>query len=259
MNVANTGSSQGSPFPRNQSGPFSCSVLLGVDLAYDSVGRRAEVDLRPAGATSGNRMLYTCDAASRLTRIEYDQASGSGWTTLGDLTYAYDAVGNRISVGGAWARTVVPPALGSATYDAANQLATFDSTAFTYDVAGELVNDGVPQYFWNSRHHLTSLTGEGVSFHYLYDPFGRRVARQTSTGSVDYLYDGENPVADFIPGGTFRFFVTGLGLDEYFLRQDESGLSTILSDALQSTIALGNASGAVQTTFTYEPFGWPTE
>jgi hypothetical protein len=54
-----------------------------------------------------------------------------GATTLGDLTYTYDAAGRRTSLGGSWARTGIPAALSSATYDAANRLTAWDSTSFS--------------------------------------------------------------------------------------------------------------------------------
>jgi uncharacterized protein RhaS with RHS repeats len=59
---------------------------------------------------------YTYDAASRLTGLTYKL----GMPVLGTLSYSYDAAGNRTSVGGTWVRTVLPEAVASATYDAAN-------------------------------------------------------------------------------------------------------------------------------------------
>jgi YD repeat-containing protein len=57
----------------------------------------------------------TCsyDADSRVTSISYG--------TLGSLTYAYDADGRRIDVGGSLAATNLPSAI-TASYDGGNQL-----------------------------------------------------------------------------------------------------------------------------------------
>jgi len=46
-----------------------------------------------------------------------------------------------------------------------------------------------------------------------------------------------------------------LKLDEYFTRTDASGTATFLSDALGSTIGLTNSSGAIATSYAYDPFG----
>jgi hypothetical protein len=58
-------------------------------------------------------------------------------TTLGDLSYTYDLGGNRTAVGGSWARTGLPTALTSATYNAANGSTTEldSSTSPTGEIA----------------------------------------------------------------------------------------------------------------------------
>ena len=49
--------------------------------------------------------------------------------------------------------------------------------------------------------------------------------------------------------------ITGLGIDEFFTRTDGVGSRALLTDALGSTIALGDNTGIVQTQYTYEPYG----
>jgi YD repeat-containing protein len=70
----------------------------------DAAGRRTSVTL-PNGVV----IEYTYDAASRVTGLAYRKNT----TTLGTLSYTYDAAGNRLGVGGTWARTALPPALRS--------------------------------------------------------------------------------------------------------------------------------------------------
>jgi hypothetical protein len=45
------------------------------------------------------------------------------------------------------------------------------------------------------------------------------------------------------------------GVDEYFQRTDSAGGRNFLTDALGSTLALTDSTGAVQTSYTFEPFG----
>jgi YD repeat-containing protein len=78
-----------------------------VTFDYDAANRRTSLTL-PNGVV----VEYGYDAASRLTGLTYRQ----GITVLGTLTYTYDAAGQRIAVGGSWARTGLPAALASATY-----------------------------------------------------------------------------------------------------------------------------------------------
>jgi hypothetical protein len=50
--------------------------------------------------------------------------------------------------------------------------------------------------------------------------------------------------------------LTGLGIDEFFTRTDGVGVRALMTDALGSTVALGDGTGTVQTQYTYEPFGY---
>lgn len=47
-------------------------------------------------------------------------------------------------------------------------------------------------------------------------------------------------------------------IDEYFGRTDSVGVRNYLTDALGSSVALADGSGATQTEYTYEPFGATT-
>src|SRR5207245_1444397 len=113
-----------------------------VCFTYDDANRRSTLTLPNGIVTS-----YGYDSAKQVTSLAFTL----GQTTLGTLTYAYDAVGNRTSVGGTWARTGLPQALASATYDAANRLMTWAGQNFSYDANGNLASDGLTSYAWNAR------------------------------------------------------------------------------------------------------------
>ena len=217
-----------------------------ISLTYDNANRRSTL-------TFPNAIVATSeyDNVNRLTSLTY-ALSGN---TLGDLTYTYDTAGNRTSVGGSWARTGLPTALASATYDAANRIATWGSTSVSYDLNGNLANDGLTTYTWNVRDQLTGLSG-GASASFQYDGVGRRRGKTISGITTNFLYDGLNLVQELTGGGTpSANLLTGLGIDEAFTRTDAGGTSTLLTDALGSTLALTDGSGTVQTSYTYDPFG----
>jgi YD repeat-containing protein len=133
---------------------------------------------------------------------------------------AYDAAGNRTSVGGSWARTGLPPALTSATYDAANRITAWGGTSFSYDLNGNLTGDGTNTYTWNARDQLASLSG-GTSASFVYDGLGRRRGKTISGATTNFLYDGLNFVQEQSSGGTpTANLLTGLGIDETFTRTD---------------------------------------
>jgi RHS repeat-associated protein len=77
---------------------------------------------------------------------------------------------------------------------------------------------------------------------------------------TEFLYDGVNPVQETFGVTVLANVLTGLGIDEFLTRTDVPAgtTSTLLTDALGSTIALADSSGAIQTENTYEPFGKTT-
>jgi YD repeat-containing protein len=214
-----------------------------VSYTYDATDRRATMTV--AGQPE---VTYVCDNVDRLTTIAQSGAT---------VSFAYDAAGNRTGVGGTWARTNLPPALASATYDAANQIATWSGTAFSYDANGNLTSDGARTFIWNARDELTAITG-AVSASFAYDGAGRRTTRTVTAATTGFVYDGLNPMQEQVGGSPVANLLTGLGIDEYFRRTDAAGARDYLTDALGSPLALADSTGTVQTTYTYEPFGAPT-
>jgi hypothetical protein len=61
---------------------------------------------------------------------------------LGNLVYEYDASDKRTKVGGSFARTGLPQAVSSASHNAANQTTNWNGASLTYDLNGNLTNDG---------------------------------------------------------------------------------------------------------------------
>ena len=152
-----------------------------------------------------------------------------------------------------WARSSLPQPVAAATYNANNQQLTFGGQTLTYDLNGNLTGDGTNTYTWTARNQLAMITGP-VPASFVYDGSGRRM-RKTINGTItDFLYDGANPIQE-VSGAAATSLLTGLGIDEYFLRGDASGASALLADALGSAVALTDTAGAVQSQYTYEPFG----
>jgi RHS repeat-associated protein len=219
-----------------------------VGFTYDSADRRSVLTL-PNGVT----VEYAYDDASQVTGLTYKL----GTNTLGTLTYSYNQAGNRTSVGGSWARTGLPTALASATYDAANQIATWGATSFSYDANGNLTSDGAKTYSWNARNQLSGLSG-GASASFQYDGVGRRRAKTVGGTSTGFLYDGLNTVQELVGGSPSANILPGLGVDEIFMRTISAGTETLLADGLGNTLELTDGSGALQTHYTFEPFGATT-
>jgi RHS repeat-associated protein len=216
-----------------------------VSFAYDAANQLTRMT-QPNGLVTD----YEYDLASRLIGATYKNGS----TVLGDLTYEYDAAGRRTKIGGTFARTNLPPSLASATYNDANRLTQRGSATFNYDAEGNLTSDGANTYTWDARNQLTSISGPGLSVSFLYDSFGRRTGKTVNGVSTSYLYDDLNVVQE-LSGATPTANMLTFDVDEVFTRTDAAGSFGYLLDALGSTVALADSSGAIQTSYTYEPFG----
>ena len=216
-----------------------------VTATYDPAGRRSSLSY-PNGIVSS----YGYDAAGQLTRLDY---SLNG-TVLGDLTYSYNGAGRPYGAAGSWARTALPEA-ATASYDAANRMESWNGSPLIHDRDGNLIDDGLNVYSWNARNQLTALGGRTAAT-FAYDGLGRRRFRNVDGTSTRFLYDGVNVVQEQNgAGGPTASVLTGLAVDEAFVRNDSSGTASILSDGLNSTVALTDAEGSVTTQYTFTPFG----
>ena len=202
-----------------------------VDFNYDAAGRRTKLALPNGVATE-----YQYDPASRLIALIYRNALG----TLGDLTYQYDKAGNRIGVGGSFARTLLPDPVNAATYDAANRQVALGNKTMTNDANGNLVSlsepSGITTYIWDARNRMIGLNGPGNTASFSYDALGRRSGKTINSQRVQYFYDGLNPVQETSGANVLANTLTGLGIDEFFTRADSTGARHLLSDALGSTL-----------------------
>jgi RHS repeat-associated protein len=218
-----------------------------VGFGYDDADRRTSLTL------PGNLSLdYGYDDASQLLSITYKH-SGS---TIGDLAYTYDAAGRRATTSGSYARLNLPVAVTSAIYNANNQLTKWGSTNITYDLNGNMNGDGTNTYTWNNRDQLAAVTKSGQTLpSFTYDAFGRRQKTTLGATVTSYLYDGANAVQELTGGAPSANLLTGLGVDELFQRTEGATTRTFLADALGSVVALADNAGAVQTSYTYAPYG----
>jgi RHS repeat-associated protein len=229
--------------------------LSTVAFNYDASGRRTSLTL-PNGVV----VEYSYDTASRLTELKYK----NGALDLGNLTYFYDKAGNRTKVGGSFARTGLPQAITTATYDNANRQTVFGGKTMVFDLNGNLtsITEGgsTTSHTWNSRNQLTAISVPGVSASFVYDGLGRREKKTINGSLTEFLYDGVNPVQETAGATVLANTLPGLGLDEFLSRTDVVAATTshFLPDALGSALALADDTGTVQTEYTYEPFGRTT-
>ncbi|GGV21689.1 hypothetical protein GCM10010277_00280 [Streptomyces longisporoflavus] len=168
---------------------------------YDVVGRLAKQELMGPARTRIQQREYTYRADDHLTGVE-DQLNGArrfhlnatgrvtavhaaGWTE----SYAYDEAGNQTDA--SWpARMPGQEATGPRTYTG-TRITAAGNVRYAYDAAGRTTlrqktrlsrKPDTWHYAWDAEDRLTSVvTPDGTRWRYLYDPLGRRVAKQRLT------------------------------------------------------------------------------
>lgn len=228
-----------------------------IGLAYDATGRRTSLTYPNSMST-----FYTYDNASRLLSIEH--LNSTTQQLIEGLTYTYDAAGNRISFTRSGPQAALPQAV-QAAYDAANEMLTRNSELGTqnlsYDANGNLTSqtdaNGTTTYTWDARNRLTGINttviasnSEAISASFTYDALGRRTSKTINGVTTQYIYDRHNIVAEIQNGVIEAAYLRGLRIDEAFVRQTSSN-----TDALGSVMGLTDQTGAMQTTYSYDPFG----
>jgi RHS repeat-associated protein len=158
--------------------------------------------------------------------------------------------------------------------------------AFTYDLDGNLTNDGHWAYTWDAENRLISMTnntlvGPQYQLTFAYDAKGRRIQKivATNDGTIyipqttnNFLYDGWNLLAEVGPDGTLiRTYAWGTDLSGSLqgaggvgglLWESEISNSQIVNshftafDGNGNVAALVKASdGTVSANYEYSPFG----
>lgn len=175
--------------------------------------------------SNGVRMEYQYDAAARLLGITYRKPDN---TVINSIAYSYDAKGQRTS------KTTTLPSRDetpfTATYDAADRMLTFTLTSsgeifnLAYDDNGNLVSKisqttgQATTYTWSTRNWLTAITGPGLTAGFAYDAQGRRIEKTVNGQSVEFLYDGNQVIAE-LAGNTVNVkLLSGIAVDEMLAR-----------------------------------------
>jgi YD repeat-containing protein len=173
------------------------TALDGVAYVYDAAGNRISKTSSPSNLTYN----FTYDPLYQLSQVV---RTSDGKTTE---KYTYDAVGDRLSSPG------VPY-----TYNDQHQMTSRERVPYCYDANGNTLSrnsaspcpisgggggGGVdPSYTWDFENRLTTVTpanGGVVSFKY--DPFGRRIYKNSPSGTTIYVYDGDNIIEELTGTG----------------------------------------------------------
>jgi len=224
-------------------------------------------DYRLISQNSGNVLSqsYGFDAVNNITTIIDSQASANdqvfGYDNLdrlttaqgnyGNLSYSYDAVGNR--------QTESQDSNNTYGYDSTTQRLTSISGAnpssLSYDANGNLINQDSTSYTYSDINRLAQATANGQNTNYRYNGRGERTQKITATGTIIYHYDQSglliaetdqngNAIRDYAYlNGQRLALIDSTGV--YYLHSNHLDTPQVITDQNQNIVWAAN----------YEPFG----
>ena len=187
-------------------GPVSYTLGNGLNVyrSYDSLGRYVGQWVCRGPATtdcSGGTQIYGTLSAWKGSQVwgQADTVLNQGVNfyytdgfnrinsrtvysgTVNNYTYAYDRYGNRVSQTALQGGYNFNPTINPAN----NHITT---SGYTYDAAGNMMNDSVHAYTYDAEGNITKVDG-GSTASYVYDVFNRRIHVQTPSATNEFAYD----------------------------------------------------------------------
>ena len=234
---------------------------ISTDYGYDPAGRLAHITDTRSGNTpdhfdytldpNGNRITetsnagttrWTLDKLDRLTNATYPGGHATGYTYLADGSRDTATVDGQTS---------------SYRYDPAGQLASINgpngTRTYAYDQDGNRTRAGDTTYTYDSLNQLTSTTTGTTTHHWTYAPDGLRATTDSTRQLWDRLPSGPGDVAHLAAASDTSYIHNPFGGVDTSIT---GGATTwALTDALGSTRALTDSTGAVIGAAGYDAFG----
>jgi len=183
---------------------------------------------------------YHYDDADQLLEVLPD---GPGFA------YSYDMAGNRLT------ERTPSGSVRNFTYNSSNELTSIDSTLLSYDLNGNLLDDGIRTFQWDGANRLLGIIDGSRRTDFGYDGLDRRVRiTERDGGSVTsdraLLWCGPDICEERDVSSSAvrkRFFDQGMQQDgqSYFYTKDHLGSIRVITDNV----------GTIAARYEYDPYG----
>lgn len=211
---------------------------LQFSYTYNRAGSRS-------GLTDSNGAhVYAFDNLYRLTGADHP----SGQT---DEFFTYDAVGNRTS----------SHLSNTYSHNLGDQLTADAANDYVYDANGNLTKKtvrgtgAVTKYTYDSENQLTRIDlPDGTVASYRYDGLGRRVEKKSPGQTVQFVYDGQEILAEYASGSLAALYTHGPGVDET-LSVRRGGTTSFFQPDGHGSVARVVEAGASKASYDYDVFG----
>ena len=199
---------------------------------------------------------YTYDAQGQLVR-EDNQAAGKTWV------YSYDNGGNILSRS-EYAYTTGEPGTPtdtvSYTYgdaDWGDLLTAYDGQPISYDGIGNMTAFEGWSFLWQGGRQLAGMSNGGTALSFAYNDDGCRVEKTVNGVTHQYIYRGEQLIADVCGNDAlyFRYDQNGdvLGFKRYL--GEAYGEYTYVKNQQGDIMAVLDCEGSEAATYTYDAWG----
>jgi len=199
---------------------------------------------------NGRTVDYVYDDRYRLTQESIQDPINGSKT----FTYAYDAVGNRLTK----TEDGMPT---NYVYDANDRLISEDGIAYGWDENGNRITktdaSGTTTYTYNYENRMIAATTPTSAINYEYDADGIRISQDVDGAITNYLVDKAMQHAQVVEetdnmGGLAASYVHGDDL----VSQERSGVVSYYHyDGLGSVRVLTDDIETVTDTYTFDAFG----
>ena len=217
--------------------------VLENSYSYDTVNNITTIS---DAVDAANDQDFGYDNLDRL-----DSAQGS----YGNLSYRYDAVGNRLSE----SQDSSTDTYGYATdSQQLTRITGANPSSFNYDANGNLISQDSDRYVYSDINRLSQATANGQSTNYRYNGRGERVIKATPTNTTVYHYDPSGLLlAETDQNGvTQREYVYLNG--QRLAMIDSTGIYYIHSNHLDTPQVITDHNQTIVWQANYEPFGEAT-
>jgi RHS repeat-associated protein len=224
-------------------------------FSYDAAGRTA------ARSQNGTAATYGFDPAGNLASLGIDVGGTTADQTLGFPLYnPASQMAQKTSANDAYAANTAYAVSRGYTVNGLNQYTAAGPAAFAYDANGNLTADGSTSFLYDAENRLVSASG-ARSASLSYDPNGRLFHIAGSGLTTQFLYDGDELVAEYDGAGTLlRRYVHGAAVDDPVVWYEGSGLAQrrgLHSDHQGSVIAVADGTGNSLAINAYDAWGIP--
>jgi RHS repeat-associated protein len=198
---------------------------MGAGTTAGHAGQLMSISGTIGGVTES--AAYTFDDLGRL--VTSNQTSN---TSSAQRRFAYDRWGNRTGMwdatsGGNQIQSITLQQSGGAPTNRITSVTAGSTVNYTYDAAGNLTNDGVHSYGYDSENRIVSVDG-GSTASYAYDNQNRRYKKTISATLTHYVWQGSQVLSehngstgavliDYVYSGSRLIAKVASGSTQYFL------------------------------------------